>query len=240
MKIIDMHSHILPGIDDGSRSVEESLALLRLAGTQGIGCVAATPHFYPRYDSPKKFLARRAEAEAQLREALAKEAGLPEVITGAEVYFFRGMSQSEFLPELTIGEKRCILIEMPPAPWSEDIYRELEAIWDKWGITPVVAHIDRYIGPFRTYGIPKRLSQLPVLVQANAGFFLEKATAGMAMRMLKADQIQLLGSDCHNLTSRKPNLGPAMERIRQKLGEGIVEEINLLASEVLGVSHPQV
>ena len=157
------------------------------------------------------------------------------MITGAEVYFFRGMSQSEFLSELTIGGKQCILIEMPPAPWPEDIYRELEAIWDKWGITPIIAHIDRYIGPFRTYGIPKRLSQLPVLVQANADFFLEKATAGMAVRMLKADQIQLLGSDCHNLTSRKPNLGAALARIRQKLGDGILEEINLLASEVLGV-----
>lgn len=235
MKTVDFHSHILPGIDDGSKSVEESLAMLRMAGEQGIECVVATPHFYPRYDSPKKFLARRAEAEAQLREALAQEPELPEVITGAEVYFFRGMSQSEFLSELTIGGKQCILIEMPPAPWPEDIYRELEAIWDKWGITPIIAHIDRYIGPFRTYGIPKRLSQLPVLVQANADFFLEKATVGMAVRMLKADQIQLLGSDCHNLTSRKPNLGAALARIRQKLGDGILEEINLLASEVLGV-----
>lgn len=235
MKTVDFHSHILPGIDDGSKSVEESIALLRMEAEQGIDCVVATPHFYPRYDSPNKFLARRAEAEARLREAIANEPALPEVVVGAEVYFFRGMSQSEFLSELTIGGKQCILIEMPPAPWSEDIYRELEAIWDKWGITPIIAHIDRYIGPFRTYGIPKRLSQLPVLVQANADFFLEKATARMAMRMLKAEQIQLLGSDCHNLTSRKPNLGSALERIRQKLGEGVVEEINLLASEVLGV-----
>lgn len=235
MKTVDFHSHILPGIDDGSKSVEESIALLRMEAEQGIDFIVATPHFYPRYDSPNKFLVRRAEAEARLREAIANEPALPEVIVGAEVYFFRGMSQSEFLSELTIGGKRCILIEMPPAPWSEDIYRELEAIWDKWGITPIIAHIDRYIGPFRTYGIPKRLSQLPVLVQANADFFLEKATASMAMRMLKADQIQLLGSDCHNLTSRKPNLGSALERIRQKLGEGVVEEINLLASEVLGV-----
>lgn len=235
MKTVDFHSHILPGIDDGSKTVEESIALLRMEAEQGIDCIVATPHFYPRYDSPNKFLARRAEAEVRLREAIANEPALPEVIVGAEVYFFRGMSQSEFLSELTIGGKQCILIEMPPAPWSEDIYRELEAIWDKWGITPIIAHIDRYIGPFRTYGIPKRLSQLPVLVQANANFFLEKATARMAMRMLKAEQIQLLGSDCHNLTSRKPNLGSALERIRQKLGEGVVEKINLLASEVLGV-----
>ena len=235
MRVVDFHSHILPGIDDGSKSVEESLELLRMEKAQGIGCVVATPHFYPNYDSPGDFLARRNRSEKQLREAMAKEDGLPKVIVGAEVYFFRGMSQSEQLPELTIGESKCILIEMPPAPWSEEIYRELENIWEKWGITPIVAHIDRYIRPFRTYGIPKRLSRLPVLVQANAEFFLEKATAGMALRMLKKDQIQLLGSDCHNLTSRKPNLGAALEKIRQKLGDGMVEEISVLASEILGV-----
>ena len=195
----------------------------------------ATPHFYPNYDFPEGFFARRNQAEKLIREAMAKEPGLPEVIVGAEVYFFRGMSQSDLIPELTIGGKGGILIEMPPAPWSEDIDRELENIWVKWGITPIVAHIDRYIRPFRTYGIPKRLSRLPVLVQANADFFLEKATAGMALRMLKAEQIQLLGSDCHNLTSRRPNLGPALMRIRQKLGDGIVEDVNALASEVLGV-----
>ncbi len=235
MVTVDFHSHILPGIDDGSRFVEESLSLLRLEKEQGIDRVVATPHFYPNYDSPERFFARRNQAEKLIREAMAKEPGSPEVIVGAEVYFFRGMSQSELLPELTIGGKGCILIEMPPAPWSEDIDRELENIWVKWGITPIVAHIDRYIRPFRTYGIPKRLSRLPVLVQANADFFLEKATAGMALRMLKAEQIQLLGSDCHNLTSRRPNLGPALTRIRQRLGDGVVEDVNALASEVLGV-----
>ena len=235
MKSVDFHSHILPGIDDGSKTVEQSIAMLTMAAEQGIECVVATPHFYPSYDTPEHFLEKRARAEAELREALQQRTDLPEVIVGAEVYFFRGISQSELLPELTIRGKRCILLEMPPAPWSEDIYRELEEIWDKWGIPPIIAHIDRYIGPFRTYGIPKRLSCLPVLVQANADFFLEKATAGMAMRMLKRDQIQLLGSDCHNLTSRKPNLGDALERIRQKLGQETVDEIHALASEVLGV-----
>jgi protein-tyrosine phosphatase len=122
---------------------------------------------------------------------------------------------------------------MPPAPWSEEIYRELENIWEKWGITPIVAHIDRYIRPFRTYGIPKRLSRLPVLVQANAEFFLEKATTGMASRMLKKDQIQLLGSDCHNLTSRAPNLGAATAIIEKKIGPGLLPELTAYARELL-------
>ena len=232
--ITDFHSHILPEMDDGSRSVEESIELLKMEAEQGVTHVVATPHFYARYDSPERFLRRRDRAEEKLRRAMAECGGLPRLSVGAEVYFFRGMSESEFLPLLTIGDKRCILIEMAPSPWTEDMYRELEAIWDKRGIIPIIAHIDRYIGPFRTHGIPDRLAALPVFVQANGAFFLERSTAGMAARMLKKDQIQLLGSDCHNLTDRKPNLAPAIERIRQKLGQKAVERVREYEWKVLG------
>lgn len=224
-KLTDFHSHILPGIDDGSDSVETSLAMLRMQAEQGIRRVIATPHFYPRYDSPEEFLDRRDRAEELLRQASAGQPDLPEVIVGAEVYFFRGMSQSELLSRLTIQKKHCILIEMPPAPWPEDVYSELERIRADRGITPVIAHIDRYIRPFRTFGIPQRLEELPVLVQANGDFFLKGSTSAMALGMLKAGQIHLLGSDCHNLSDRKPNLGPAGERITRKLGENVQSRI---------------
>ena len=231
--VTDLHSHILPGIDDGSSCVEESLKMLRMEAAQGIRHVVATPHFYPRYDDPGHFLSARTEAEKRLREAMAKEAGLPEISVGAEVYFFPGISDSEILPRLTIEGKGCILIEMPHAPWGKGIYRELEQIWLRWGITPVVAHIDRYIAPFRSYGIPEQLAELPVLVQANADFFLQRRTCPMAMRMLKKGQIHLLGSDCHNMTSRCPNLGEAVEKIRQRLGQEAIEGICSTERELL-------
>lgn len=228
---VDFHSHVLPGIDDGSTSVEESVAMLRLEGAQGIRHVVATPHFYPGQDTPERFLQRRARAA----QALAGYAELPKLTLGAEVYFFRGMSESDALRELTIGQSRYILIEMPPAPWSQDLYRELEAVRARQGITPVIAHIDRYIGPFRTYGIPERLAQMPVLVQANAEFFLDRGTAGMALRMLKGNQIQVLGSDCHDLADRKPNLGDAVQRIRRKLGTDVLETIREYENQILKV-----
>ena len=223
--MIDFHSHILPGVDDGSPDVETSIAMLRMAAQQGITHVVATPHFYARHDRPQRFLARRDRAEAALREEMARHEGLPELLVGAEAAFFRGISDSEFLPQLTTREKRCILIEMPLAPWPEEFFRELEAIRGKWGIMPIIAHIDRYIGPFRTFGIPQRLARMPVYVQANAGFFLNRRTADMALRMLKKGQIHLLGSDSHNLSDRKPNLGPAVEKIRRHLGEAALSRI---------------
>lgn len=231
--IVDFHSHILPGIDDGSKNLQESLRMMRLSAQQGIRHMVATPHFYPRYDSPETFLRKREEAADRLRKAMADEPDLPEISIGAEVYFFSGISDSELIKALTIEGKRCILIEMPQSPWKESHYRELEGIYTKNGITPIVAHIDRYIRPFHTHGIPDRLEQMPVLVQANAEFFLRSSTRNMAMKMLKKDRIHLLGSDCHNLSSRSPNLGDAVELIEQKLGENALAGIQNYQDDVL-------
>lgn len=231
--LVDFHSHLLPGVDDGSKSLEESIALLRMEAEQGVRHVVATPHFYPQHDTPERFLERRARAEQQLREEMEKHSGLPEVHLGAEVYFFNGISQADAIAALTIDNKRCILIEMPYASWTDAMYRELEQIYVKQGLIPIVAHLDRYIGRFRTFGIPQRLRALPVYVQANADVFLERRTAAMALRMLKDRTIHLLGSDCHNLTSRKPCLGQAAERIEKKLGREAMERFHSRSYEIL-------
>lgn len=223
--MIDFHSHILPGIDDGSGSVEESIRMLRAEAEQGISKVIATPHFYAHHDSPERFLERRKEAEERLREAMERYENMPEIEIGAEVYYFSGISESDVLKLLTIGQKRCILLEMPVSSWTPQMYKEIEAIQVKQGITPIIAHMDRYIAPFRTRGIPERLAELPVAVQVNASFFLRRSTASMAIRMLRRDQIHLLGSDCHNMDMRPPNLGPALQVIRRRLGDEAIDRI---------------
>ncbi len=224
--LTDFHSHILPRIDDGSSGIRESLGMLRLEGEQGIEKVVATPHFYPQQDSPSRFLYRRKAAMERLREAMEGQACLPEVELGAEVFYFSGISDSDVLSALTIAGKRCILIEMPPSPWSDAMYRELEGIYVKQNLIPVLAHIDRYISPFRTFGIPDRLAALPVMVQANAGFFLRRTTASFALKLLRQGRIHVLGSDCHNLTDRLPNLGQAAAVIRKRLGGDMLLKIS--------------
>jgi len=233
IELIDCHSHILPGIDDGSSCVEESIALLQKTAEQGIRHVIATPHFYAQYETPEGFLRKRNQSEAVLRAAMQEIHGLPRLSVGAEVYFFRGMSDSEILPQLTIDGKHCILIEMPPAPWSDSMYRELEDIWHKRGLTPVIAHVDRYIRPFRTYRIPEQLVQMPVLVQANASFFLHKYTRRMALRLLQSERIHLLGSDCHNLVSRPPRLGEAVQVIEKNLGQSVLLQMKSWQEKML-------
>ena len=231
--LIDFHSHILPGVDDGSKSLEQSLAMLQLEAAQGIKRVVATPHFYAQHDKPENFLRKREEAQRQLRQLISENPGLPELSIGAEVYYFNGISHSDVLSELTIDKKRYILIEMPMPPWSDRIYKDLENIYIKQDLIPVVAHVDRYIAPFHTHHIPEKLESLPVKVQANASFFLEKATRRMAFRMLRQGKIHLLGSDCHDLSERKPNLGDAVKLLRQKFGTEIISYINSHEDEIL-------
>ena len=232
-KIIDFHSHVLPGIDDGSASVEQSLRMLQLEAEQGITQVIATPHFYARYDTPERFLRKRETAMTQLEGAMRDHPDLPQLKMGAEVYFFPGISDSEAIKQLTIDSKRFILLEMPEVSWTEEVYRQVEALHSSCGITPIIAHIDRYIRPFRTRGIPERLDRLPVLVQANASFFLDRTTRSMAMRMLRNDQIHLLGSDCHDLKHRKPNLGKAVALIEKQLGREVLDRIAFYQNQVL-------
>lgn len=231
--VTDFHTHVLPGMDVGSASVSESIAMLREAFRQGITHVVATPHFYPQKDSPEAFLRRRQVAEDRLREQMARETDLPSLSVGAEVYFFPGMSNSDTLSLLTIGKNRYIMLELVNSPWSEYIYQEVQGIYEKQGLTPIIAHVDRYIRPFRTYGIPYRLEELPVLVQANADFFLNRRTASLALRLLKSDRIHLLGSDCHNLSDRAPNMGNAAQVIARRLGAEALERIGSYEQVVL-------
>lgn len=237
--IADFHSHILPGMDDGSGSVEESIAMLQAEAAQGIQRVVATPHFYANHDTLEGFLSRREAAETRLRREMRKHAGMPELYVGAEVYFFSGISHCDALQALTVTGTDCVLIEMPTPPWSEAMYQELGDLRKHSGITPIIAHVDRYIGPWRTRGIPERLARLPVFVQANASFVLQPGTRRMAMKMLRKGQIQLLGSDCHNMTARVPNLGAAVEAIRQSLGEETLARICAWQNEAMAVGQPQ-
>ena len=224
--VIDFHTHILPGIDDGSSCLKHSIQMLEQEMAQGIDRVVLTPHFYPNHDSPERFLRRRQRAVQELHQVLAERDDLPKVAVGAEIKFFDGISDCEYLSDMAISGTRCVLVEMPTTVWTERMLDELIGIRQKQGLIPIIAHIDRYISPFRTHGIPEKLAGLPVLVQANAEFFIRPFTRPTALKLLSAERIHLLGSDCHNLQTRTPNLAQAIDIIVRKLGKETIERIN--------------
>ena len=97
--------------------------------------------------------------------------------------------------------------------WPERMLRELEAIHTERGLIPVLAHLDRYLGWLNAAALPRKLAALPVLIQVNASFFLQRSTRKTALRLLENGAVHLLGSDCHNTESRAPNLAAAQDVI---------------------------
>lgn len=231
--MLDIHTHILPEMDDGSSAVEESLEMLRAEWSQGVRTVVLTPHFYPDKEAPGEFLSRRRIAVDRLAGA-ASGAAMPRLIPGAEIAFFRGISRSEGIEQMCIGETRAILVEMPFCEWNDHMLRELFCLREQRGLQPVIAHVERYLD-FQPRGTVSELCESGMLLQANASFFLERSTARTALRMVRKQQIHLLGSDCHNMRSRKPNIGAAFARIEEKLGEGALDYLSYMQDLVLEV-----
>lgn len=206
--MIDLHTHILPGMDDGSKSVEESLEMLESIAEQGISHVAATPHFYAGENGPEDFLRRRAAAAAALRERW--HAGLPGLLLGAEVSFFEGISRTEGLGSLCVEGTELLLLELPFSIWPDRLVSEVLELCRRPGIRIVLAHVERYMDlqPPESWG---RLLDAGALTQCNAGFFLHWRTRRKALRMLRQGRIHFVASDCHNLSARPPRLGAALE-----------------------------
>jgi len=214
--MVDFHSHILPGIDDGSQSVEESLLLLDLLSIQGVKKVVATPHFMATETTPQEFFIKRQNSYNQLKEKLLPTH--PQITLGAEVLYYSGISRMQELSSFCVDGTQLLLLEMPTKKWNDYIVREVLELNCTGDITVVLAHIERYL-PLLEEGVLERLIENDVLMQVNANFFLKLATRHKAIKMLKNDYIQLLGSDCHDIKYRPPRLAEARKVIERKMGE---------------------
>ena len=219
----DFHAHLLPAVDDGSDTVATSLRMLEMWKEQQIERVCATPHFYAERTTPERFLRRREAAYSRLRAAMEEEGEYPEILLGAEVRFFDGISATRELPELCLTGTELLLLEMPFARWTERVLGEVADICRR-GIVPVAAHLERYMG-FNNSQMLNRFTDLDILVQCNAEFFLSRRSARKALSLLRDGRIHFLGTDAHNTNDRAPNLGPALELIRKKLGDAALERL---------------
>ncbi len=227
--LLDIHSHYLPGIDDGSKNLEITSAMLRESYAQGVRYITATPHFYPWRDSPEDFLARRNGAVLQVKDIYEPER-MPRLLIGSETAFFTGISVSRGIAELCIYGTDVLILEMPTVQWSAAIINEVYKLQENTQLTIVLAHIERYIEYQKKRDIDDILKH-GILLQASADWyycdsekptFAEKRRLKGAFDMLGSGKISFLGSDCHNMTTRPPNMGKAAEAISAELGESFL------------------
>lgn len=216
--MLDIHTHILPAVDDGSKSVQMSVSMLKREARQGIREIVLTPHFYAHRQSPESFLRHRAQAAEALRQAIGDDGRFPRLHLGAEVAYFGGMSRAEDIEMLCIEGTRAMLVEMPFCKWNRRILDEVFYLRDYLSIQPILAHIERYMR-FQPLGTARELCEDGLLIQANASFFTSWPSSLTAMHMLKNRCIHFIGSDCHDLEKRPPNMADAVANIDKKLGK---------------------
>ena len=226
--MIDLHTHILPRMDDGAASSAQSLDMLRRQAEQGVKVVVLTPHFYRERESVEHFLSRRAHSTARLQAVLdtlpeTERAQLPELVLGAEVAWRPNMRYWEELEQLCIGSTRNLLLELPNSRWDDQVLNTIYNLLNQ-GITPVLAHLERYFQPGRRAAVEQVMS-MGVPVQISAGSLQIPFMGRKLIRFMERERNTVLASDCHNMTSRLPNMGAGIERLRQKLDPETVEEI---------------
>lgn len=221
--MIDWHSHVLPAMDDGSRDVEESVSMLKALGEQGIDTVIATPHFYANDESVDSFLERRASSFASLEGKL--DSGCPRILLGAEVRYYVGIGRMAELEKLAVESTRLVLIEMPMTRWTEYTVKELVDLSGSSRLTVVLAHIERYL-KLQSADVWRRLRDSGILMQVNASAFNGMWQRHRMIKLLESGMLHFVGSDCHNMTSRPPNISGAYETIAKKCGEHTLSRID--------------
>jgi len=212
--MLDFHSHFLPKMDDGSKSTEMSMDMLRSSKKQGIDTIVSTSHFYGYNEAPDRFLRRREHAYQKLAPLLSDTE--PKVVLGAEILYYPGISHSEDIVELAIQGTDLLLIEMPFIPWSEKIFDELITLQYSTRRQIVLAHVERYKG-IQKKDMYNRLFEQPFLFQCNAEAFDSFSTRRLALNLMKEGLLHFLGTDCHNSDSRPPNMENARKVIEKKL-----------------------
>ena len=221
--MVDLHTHILLEIDGGSDGVDTSLAMLRREAEQGVTAVCATSHYYAKHSSIPAFCERRAEALERLTGVLTD--GLPQVLPAAEVAYFPRMEEQDLTP-LCIQGTRTLMLEMPFADWTSLQAEAVEALVLDCGYQVVLVHPERFCFSKSNRHQLEKLAELPIGLQINAGSLLRWGTRRLALDLLQLAHWPLLGSDCHNLTSRPPNLKEGRKVVMQKLGEAFLKKID--------------
>ena len=229
--MLDIHSHILPKMDDGAKSTEESLKLLRMSKEQGVTTMVSTSHFYADQESPEHFLRRRAHAFRKIEPELGSDT--PSLLFGAEVLYFYGISRSKEVRDLAIEGTNLILIELPFHPWPENMIDDLLSFKYASGLDIVLAHVERYQDIQKKNIFQQIFEYDEFLIQCNAEAFLYHRSKKLAFKLLKEEKLDFIGSDCHSTEHRPPKIAEAKKVFVKKFGEAAWEDFCRRSESIL-------
>ncbi len=223
---IDIHSHILPGIDDGSRDMEQSLEIIKIAVLDGITAIFATPHVISGVYENRKEDIRRALQEVN-KQIRAENITL-QLLPGAEIRLEPDLPQRQQRGELmSLNDTgRYLLLELPSAyipDYTDRVIYELQL----QGITTILAHPERNVSISKNPRLLLELAARGTLVQLNTGSItglFGSEVKKTAHKLLKLGCVHALGSDAHSAQGgRIPVISPAYEQIKKLYGAETAE-----------------
>ncbi len=222
----DIHTHILPQVDDGAQNPEQAMVLLRQAFEDGTRGVFLTPHYRGRYRKHTgEFL---NEAFASFREQVRQELPELELYLGQEVYFESEAGEKLRSGQvLTMAGSAYVLLEFPPSVPRSRVLEGIDHLTE-WGYTPIIAHAERY----RVFRDQKELAreavQMGALIQLNADSILGAQGWGIRLycrRLLKQGLAHFVASDAHDPESRPPLLDKCRRHIEKHHGTEYAEAL---------------
>lgn len=222
--MIDIHCHILPGMDDGSVEPSEAKEMLVMQQTSGVERLFLTPHFYPEEKTIDVFLSERERAWKKL-EALLTLPEKAKIRLGAEVRCCEHLLRMDLRP-LTLGESDYLLLELPGERYPAYFLQFAEKLLGR-GVIPVLAHIERCAYFRQEPNLLRELVDAGVLAQVSAQALFDKRDRNFSVACLRHGLVQIVASDAHNTASRKP----CMEELR-KLPENLQQLHEAVTSAV--------
>ena len=217
MKLLDIHSHILPAVDDGSPTVETSVKLLEMCKEQGITDIIATPHFDASIHNIEEFQYIVNEAYNELMEVWSEE--LPKVYIGSEVFYFKGIGKSQGIKALTLCKSRYILLELHNAPITKSVLQDITDLQETLGLIPIIAHIERYADEKGFKDLLKLLASGGGYAQINAASVLSAPYKRPAIKLMKQGHISFIATDTHSVKRRPPMMREALDAVATLFGE---------------------
>lgn len=222
--MVDIHSHILPRLDDGSSSVEESLELLQLMKKQGIDKVFATPHFYPHIHNNEEFATLVFKALNILNDNI-KSNSLPEIYLGAEFLYFHGMGDSDSLNEFCFECSSYFLLELNQNCIDKTLIEDLKKIIHDRKLNPILAHIERYFHCKNFGKLLKFVKKENIPLQINASSVLESNLYKNIKKLIKKDLVTYIATDSHSVVGRPPLMKEALAVLEKDFGKEYVKKL---------------
>ncbi len=225
-RIVDIHSHILPGLDDGPGSMEETLRMLETAWAEGITDMIATPHYKAQHRSaPPSVVRKRLE---QVRR-LAEGNGIPvRLWPGNEIFYFSGLEEVlEDRRVCTMNDTGYVLIEFHPADRYTYIRNALNEV-QGLGWPPILAHIERYECFAGKPEYAGELHSMGVQIQVNASSVAGEAGMGLKRlthKLLKEELVDYIGTDAHSSKGRAPMMRKCSRMLYRKYEADYVDAV---------------